>query len=82
MLDAGSVHATLCVQPRLVCSTGDSPVRVKVLSPVAWMAGRRETEYLKPIDKAIFWMVSELLGRNESERIGSLENVKLRKSNL
>jgi hypothetical protein len=37
------------------------------------MAGRRETDDLKPIDKAIFGMVSEPPGRNESERIGSLE---------
>jgi hypothetical protein len=29
---------------------------------------------MKPIDKAIFWMVSESSGRNESERIGGLEN--------
>jgi len=37
----------------LVCSAGVSPVRATIKSPVAWMAGRRETEYLKPIDKAI-----------------------------
>ena len=30
---------------------------------------------LKPIDKAIFGMVSESPGRNESERTGSLESV-------
>ena len=41
------------------------------------MAGRRETDDLKPIDKAILGMVSEPSGRNESERIGSLERVKL-----
>ncbi len=32
---------------------------------------------MKPIDKAIFGMVSESSGRNESERIGGLENRKL-----
>ena len=32
---------------------------------------------MKPIDKAIFGMVSESSGRNESERIGGLENPKL-----
>ena len=42
------------------------------------MAGRRETEYLKPIDKAIFGMVSESPGRNESEPIGGLD----KKTNL
>jgi hypothetical protein len=34
------------------------------------MAGRRETDDLKPIDKAIFGMVSESPGRNASELIG------------
>ncbi len=34
----------------------------------------RETKTLKPTDKAILWMVSELPGRNESERIGGPEN--------
>jgi hypothetical protein len=29
---------------------------------------------MKPIDKAIFGMVSESSGRNESERTGGLEN--------
>ena len=47
------VHVRMCVQRRLVCSAGVSPVRVRIRSPVAWMAGRRETEYLKPIDKTI-----------------------------
>jgi len=36
---------------RLVCSAGDSPVRVKARSPVAWIAERRVTKSLKPIDK-------------------------------
>ena len=31
---------------------------------------------MKPIDKSIFGMVSESSGRNESERIGGLENPK------
>ncbi len=41
------------------------------------MAERRETNALKPIDKATFWVVSELPGRNESERIGDPENFSL-----
>ena len=45
------VHVRLCVQLRLVCSVGDSPTGVIIRSPVAWIAGRRETEFLKPIDK-------------------------------
>ncbi len=36
-----------------------------------------ETKRMKPIDKAIFGMVRESSGRNESERIGGLENPKL-----
>jgi hypothetical protein len=68
------VHARMCVQVRLVCSAGVSPVRVRIRSPVAWMAGMRETDYLKPIDKAVFWTVSESPGRNESERTGGPES--------
>ena len=49
----GKPLVRLCVQLRLVCSAGDSPARVRIRSPVAWMAGTRETAYLKPIDKAI-----------------------------
>jgi hypothetical protein len=47
------VHVRMYVQLRLVCSAGVSPVRVTSRSPVAWMAGMRETDYLKPIDKTI-----------------------------
>ena len=64
------VHVRVCVQVRLVCSAGVSPVRVRIRSSVAWMAGMRETDYLKPIDKAVFWTVSESPGRKESERTG------------
>ena len=62
-----------CVQLRLACSARVSLARVRARDPVAWMAGRRETEYLKPIDKAIHGMVSESPGRNESERRGGPE---------
>jgi hypothetical protein len=51
------VYEWLCVQQRLACSVGDSPTRVRIRSPVAWMAGERETQPLKPIDKAICGMV-------------------------
>jgi len=61
------------VQRRLACSVGDRPTGVKVRSPVAWIAERRETDLLKPIDEAIFRMVSKLLGRNASKPIGGLE---------
>ena len=49
----GKPHVRLCVQRRLACSAGDSPVGVKARSPVARIAGWRETEILKPIDKVI-----------------------------
>ena len=38
--------------------SGRQSRRGKSQSPVAWMAGRRETDDLKPIDKAIFGMVA------------------------
>src|ERR1700756_441751 len=44
-------HARLCVQRRLGCSAGDKPAGARVRSPVVWIAGWRETETLKPIDK-------------------------------
>jgi hypothetical protein len=44
------------------------------------MAGRRETEYLKPIDKASVRDVSESPGRNESERTGGPESENPRRS--
>lgn len=48
----GNPLVRLCVQQRLVCSAGVSPAGVKVRSPVAWIAGWRETKTLEPIDKA------------------------------
>ena len=48
---AGNRPAGLCVQPRLACSAGDSPAGARIRSPVAWIAGRRETKFLKPIDR-------------------------------
>ena len=35
-----------------------SPTGAKVRSPVAWIAGRRETEFLKPIDGIILGMMA------------------------
>jgi hypothetical protein len=49
---SGDVHVRLCVQLRLACSAGVSPAGVIISSPVAWIAGWRETKVLKPIDKA------------------------------
>jgi hypothetical protein len=47
---------------RLACSVGVSPAGVIVRSPVAWMAGMRETDYLKPIDKATFKRCERVTG--------------------
>jgi len=58
---------------RLMCSVGGKPTEAKVRSLVAWIAGRREIEFPKPIDKAIFRMVSKSSGRNESARRFGLE---------
>jgi len=69
------------VRPRLVCPvkasvfSGSQSRQGKSQKPCS-MDGREggETESLKPIDKAIFGMVSESPGRNASERIGGLES--------
>jgi hypothetical protein len=74
--DAANPHVRLCDQERLARSVGDRPTEVKVRSLVAWIAGRREIEFPKPIDKAIFRMVSKSSGRNESERRCGLESEK------
>ena len=64
-----------CVQQRLVCSAGDSPAGVIVRSPVAWIAGRRETEFLKPIDKVSPGEICESSGHNASERASGLDSL-------
>lgn len=61
---------------------GDRPTRIKARNPVAWIAERRETKSLKPIDKVTLGVMSESPGRNESERIGGLENLEVRKPSL
>jgi len=71
----------VCVQRRLAYSVGVQSHLGKSQSPVAWIAGRKETEFLKPIDKAISRMVSKSPGRNVSEPIGGLEN-RIRRSSL
>jgi hypothetical protein len=74
--DAANPHVRLCDQERLARSVGYKPTEVKVRSLVAWIAERRGIESLKPIDKAIFRMVSKSSGRNESERRCGLESEK------
>jgi hypothetical protein len=50
------------VQEKLVCSVGDRPTKVIVRSLVAWIAERREIEFLMPIDKAIFQDGEQVIG--------------------
>ncbi len=51
-----NVPVRLCVQIRLLCSAGVSPVGVRIGSPVAgWQAGGKPTD-LKPIDNPILGM--------------------------
>jgi hypothetical protein len=66
--DAGNPPVRLCVQRRLACSAGDKPAGARVRGPVAWIAERRETEFLKPID-------DPLLGRGASYRAVMQMNV-------
>jgi len=60
----------LCVQGRLACSAGDRPAGVRVRSPVAWIAGWRETKTLKPID-------GHFLGECASHRAVTKVNVEV-----
>jgi hypothetical protein len=66
--DAGNPPVRLCVQRRLACSAGDKPAEARVRGLVAWIAGRRETEFLKPID-------DDLRGRRASRRAVMKMNV-------
>jgi hypothetical protein len=63
----------------LMCPAGDRPAGARARGPVAWMAGRRETDVLESIDKTIRRMESESPGRNESERTGSPDSAKPRR---
>jgi len=67
------IMAIQCVQRRLACSVGESPIGARVKGPVAWVASVEETKRMKPTDKAILGMVSESPGRNESEPRGGLD---------
>jgi len=55
---AGEGGGLACVQRRLTCSAGGRLAGVKARSPVAGIAGWRETETLKPIDKVIQGMTA------------------------
>jgi hypothetical protein len=66
------------VQRKAGAFSGSQPHQGKSQNLVAGIVGRKETESRESIDKAIFRMVSESAGRNESERTGGLENVHTR----
>jgi hypothetical protein len=71
-----------CVSRRQTCSVGVRPTGARARRPVAWMAGRRETDALKPIDDAIGKDGREWPGRNVSERKGSPESAKPRRPSV
>jgi hypothetical protein len=64
-----------------MCSVGGKPTEVRVRNLVAWIEGKRETEFLS-IDKAIFRMVSKSSGRNESKRKVASKNSRPQGRNL
>ena len=65
----------MCVQQRLASTCGRESHRGKSRSPVARVASAEETKQMKPTDKAVLGMVSESLGRNESEPTGGLDKI-------
>jgi hypothetical protein len=66
------------VQEKADVSSGRQTHQGKSQSSVARIACAEETKRMESIDKAIYRMVSESSGRNESERTGDLENLKPR----
>ena len=58
----------LCVQERLMGSAGDRPAGVRIGSPVAGRAGRRETDGPEAPRQPHLWDEGKFSGRNESER--------------
>src|SRR5262249_51714647 len=61
-------HVRLCVQERLVCSAGGKPAGVRIGSPVAGRAGRRETDGPEAPRRPHPRDECEWSGRNERER--------------
>jgi hypothetical protein len=48
-----------------MCSVGGNPTAAKVRTLVAWIEGKRETESLESIDKAILRKVSKGNGEQQ-----------------
>ena len=61
-------HVRLCVQERLMCSAGGRPAGVRIGSPVAGRAGRRETDGPEAPRRPHPRDGCESPGRNASER--------------
>ena len=55
--------------------SGRQSHRGKSRNPVTWVAFAEETKRVKPTDKAILGMVSELPGRNVSKPRGGLDKI-------
>lgn len=53
---------------------GIRPSRVKIGSPLAWVAAVEEMKLLKPTDNVFFKEDCELSGCNGNERVGSFES--------
>jgi hypothetical protein len=70
---AGEPLARFCVQRRLACSTGVSPVGVivKASSLDSRVAGNQDLEAYRLVFP---WEMRESAGRNESKRKSGLEN--------
>jgi len=64
----GNVPVRLCVQKRLMCSAGVSPAGVRIGSPVAGRAERRETDGAEAPRQPHLRDECKFSGRNESER--------------
>jgi hypothetical protein len=73
ILGSGQIARPVVRPVKAGAFSGSQSHRGKSQRPVAWMAGRRETDDLKPIDKAVLGTVSESPGRSASERIGGLD---------
>ena len=63
----GDVQVRLARPAKVSAFSGENPTEAKDRTLVAWMAERRETDALKPIDGSCLGQRSESAGRNASE---------------
>src|SRR6516162_7054399 len=69
----GQPGSTIACPEENRCIQWEPTHQRKSQTSVAWIAFVEETKRMKSINKAILGMVSESLGRNESERTGDPE---------